>query len=117
MWISRVIDVNFYQTPAHATAIFWNLIFVCITIKDKLIKHLYNSHLRTLPIAHRENSVMWTYIYYSLYDQDWCGVNLYPYQSQSETAAGNYAPNLVENIVSERIQLAINCKLITFCDR
>ena len=30
----------------------------CITIKDKLIKHLYNSHLRKLPIAHGEVSVM-----------------------------------------------------------
>ena len=32
--------------------------FVCITIKDKLIKHLYNSHLRKSPIAHGEVSVM-----------------------------------------------------------
>ena len=42
----------------HVTVIFRNLIFVCITIKDKLIKHLYNSHLRKLPIAHGEVSVM-----------------------------------------------------------
>ena len=35
-----------------------NLILVCITIRDKLIKHLYNSHLRKLPITHREVSVM-----------------------------------------------------------
>ena len=42
----------------YVTVIFRNLIFVCITIKDKLIKHLYNSHLRKLPIAHGEVSVM-----------------------------------------------------------
>ena len=58
MWISRVINVNFYQILVHVTVIFRNLIFVCITIKDKLIKHLYNSHLRKLPIAHGEVSIM-----------------------------------------------------------
>ena len=42
----------------YVTVIFKYLIFVCITIKDKLIKHLYNSHLRKLPIAHGEVSVM-----------------------------------------------------------
>ena len=51
-------NVNFYQILVHVSVIFRNLIFVCITIKDKLIKHLYNSHLRKLPIAHREVSVM-----------------------------------------------------------
>ena len=52
MLISTKIVVNI-------TIIFRNLIFVCITIKDKLIKHLYNSHLRKLPIAHGEDSVMY----------------------------------------------------------
>ena len=56
---SRVTNVNFYQILVHVTGIvFRNLICVCITIKDKLIKHLYNSHLRQLPIAHEEVSVM-----------------------------------------------------------
>ena len=40
----KSINVNFYQILVHITVIFRNLIFVCITIKDKLIKHLYNSH-------------------------------------------------------------------------
>ena len=57
LWISRVINVNFYQILVHVTVIFRNLIFVCIKIKDKLIKHLYNSHLQKLLIAH-EVSVM-----------------------------------------------------------
>ena len=35
---------------------------VCITIKDELIKHLYKSHLRKLPIAHGEVSVMVSYL-------------------------------------------------------
>ena len=53
----------------HVTVIFRNLIFVCI--KDKLIKHLYNSHLRKLPIAHGEVSVMcsdvkWRFLYHLL---------------------------------------------------
>ena len=43
MCISRVINVNFYQILVHVTVIFRNLIFVCITIKDKFIKHLYNT--------------------------------------------------------------------------
>ena len=42
----------------YVTVIFKNVIFVHITIKDKLIKHLYNSHLRKLPIAHGKVSVM-----------------------------------------------------------
>ena len=42
----------------YVTVIFRNVIFVRITINDKLIKHLYNSHLRKLPIAHGEVSVM-----------------------------------------------------------
>ena len=54
----RVINVNFYQILVHVTVLFRNIIFVCITIKHKLIKHLYNSHLRKLPIAHGEVSVM-----------------------------------------------------------
>ena len=41
----KVINVNFYQILVHVTVIFRNLIFVCITIKDKLIKHSHNSHL------------------------------------------------------------------------
>ena len=45
----------------HVTVTFRNLIFVCITIKDKLIKHLNNSHLRKLAIAHGEVFVMQTY--------------------------------------------------------
>ena len=55
-----MINVNFYQILVHVIVIFRNLIFVCITItcKEKLIKHLYNSHLRNLPIAHGEVSVM-----------------------------------------------------------
>ena len=43
--------------------IFRNLIFICITIKDKLIKHLHNSHLRKLPIAHGEVPVMSSLIF------------------------------------------------------
>ena len=58
LWISGVINVNFYQILVHVTVIFRNLIFVCITIKDKLIKHLYNSHLRKLPTTHGEFSIM-----------------------------------------------------------
>ena len=54
----KSINVDFYQTLVHVRVIFRNLIFVCITIKDKLIKHLYNSHLRKLPIAHGEVSAM-----------------------------------------------------------
>ena len=57
-----IVDyVNFYQILVHVTVIFRNLIFVCITIKDKLIKHLYNSHFPKLPIAHGEVSVMLKY--------------------------------------------------------
>ena len=48
----------FYQILVHVTVIFRNLIFVCITIKDKLIKHLYNSHLLESLIAHGEVSIM-----------------------------------------------------------
>ena len=55
---SRIINVNFYQILVHVTVIFRNLIFVCITIKDKLIKHLYNSHLQKLLIADGEVSVV-----------------------------------------------------------
>ena len=58
MWISRVINVNFCQILVHVSVIFWNLIFVCITIRVKLIKRLYNSRLRKLPVAHGEVSVM-----------------------------------------------------------
>ena len=57
LWISRVINVNFYQILVYLTVIFRNLIFACKLIKDKLIKHLYNSHLRKLPTAHGEVSV------------------------------------------------------------
>ena len=42
----------------HVTVILRNLKFACITIKDKFTKYLYNSHLRKLPIAHEEISVM-----------------------------------------------------------
>ena len=55
---SRAINVNFYQILVHVTVIFRNLIFVCITIKDTLIKHLYDSHLRKSSIAHEGVSVM-----------------------------------------------------------
>ena len=55
---SRIINVNFYQILVNVTVIFRNLIFVCITIKDKLIKHLYNSHLQKLLIADGEVSVV-----------------------------------------------------------
>ena len=48
----------FYQILVHVTVIFRNLVFACITIKDEFIKHLYISHLRKLPIAHGEVSVM-----------------------------------------------------------
>ena len=58
MWFSIVINVNLYQILVHETVIFRNLILVCIAIKDKLIKHLYNSNLRKLPIAYGEVSVM-----------------------------------------------------------
>ena len=40
-------------------------IFVCKTIKDKLIKHLCNSHLQKLPIAYGEGSVMRRFILFS----------------------------------------------------
>ena len=46
------------QILVHVTVIFRNLIYVCITIKDKPIKHLHNSHLRKLPIAQGEVSIM-----------------------------------------------------------
>ena len=58
MCVIVLINVNFYQILVHVTVIFRDLIFVCITIKDKLIKHLYNSHLQKLTIAHGEGSVM-----------------------------------------------------------
>ena len=45
LWISRVINVNFYQILVHVTVSFRNLIFVCVTINKKLIKHIYNSHV------------------------------------------------------------------------
>ena len=48
----------FYQILVHVTVIFRSLIFVCITIKDKLIKHLYSSHLLKSLIAHGEVSIM-----------------------------------------------------------
>ena len=63
----RVINVNFYQILVHVTVIFRNLmILVCITFKDKLIIHLYNSHLRKLPIAHGEVSVMRNDLYFAM---------------------------------------------------
>ena len=51
-------------------------------------------------------------------------MNLYPYESQSdivekvgsEENTTSYKLQ-IENVVAKRIQLAINCKLITFCDR
>ena len=51
-------NVNFYQILVHVTVIFRNLIFVCITIKDKLIKHLYDSHLRN---ATTQTILWWHY--------------------------------------------------------
>ena len=54
----KSVNINFYQILVHITVIFRNLIFVCITIKDELMKHLHNSILRKLPIAHGEVSVM-----------------------------------------------------------
>ena len=68
LWISRVINVNFNQILVHVTVIFRTLTFVYITIKDKLIKHLYDRHLRKLPIAHGEVSVM--DIYFSWEEMD-----------------------------------------------
>ena len=62
MCVIVLINVNFYQILVHVTVIFRNLIFVCITIKDKLIQHLYYSHLRKLAIAHGEGSVMLCFV-------------------------------------------------------
>ena len=39
--LKSMINVNFYQILVHVTVIFRNLIFVCITIKEKLLKHSY----------------------------------------------------------------------------
>ena len=78
-------DVNLYQILVHVTVIFRNLIYVyvCIMIKDKLIKHLYNSHLRKLPIAHGEVSVMDRYFDFCHFLKMW--KSLYIYSTAKES--------------------------------
>ena len=49
----------FLSNNSPCNSYFQEFKFVCITIIVKLIKHLYNSHLRKLPIAHGEVSVMY----------------------------------------------------------
>ena len=56
--VTRFRPVNLLQNKTRFFSIAYIGELVCITIKVKLIKHLYNSHLRKLPIARGEVSVM-----------------------------------------------------------